>query len=335
MEESKAISPEVKGLFATVKSQAREYTEAFDRLNIELTRFETLRTELQKVPDQIRYEVNNTIQELKKNFDESVDLLEVKFDRISEVFNNIDSIRELKEDLIKLSKTLSQQKVEINNAVENFKARSENEINTFVKEINQIIEANVEQQSAKTETKLNIKIRKLEGKLLTFDQKLWSVSNSQNYEFKSLLRDFDSVKTDIVDLQDLLESFDKYIRKVSSRFIKDHAQEIIEDILVLEKKEINDNINKIKQFFSHYKGNISNHNINNSNETTYFDDFSFDINTIINKNNSNERMIDSVKKDLSSLNDQILELQKSKSIALLIAGLSLSGMIIMALSLVL
>jgi SMC interacting uncharacterized protein involved in chromosome segregation len=109
MEESKALSPEVKGLFATVKSQAREYTEAFERLNIELARFETLRTELNKVPDQIRYEVNNTIQELKKNFDESVELLEVKFDRISDIFNNIDNIKDLRDELQILSKKLNQQ----------------------------------------------------------------------------------------------------------------------------------------------------------------------------------------------------------------------------------
>jgi gas vesicle protein len=335
MEESKALSPEVKGLFATVKSQAREYTEAFERLNIELIQFESLRTELNKVPDQIRYEVNNTIQELKKNFDESVELLEVKFDRISDIFNNIDIIKDLRDELQKLSKTLNQQAHEINNTIANFKARSENEIDSFVKEIRQRIETDIEQQSAKTETKLNIKIRKLEGKLLTFDQKLWSVSNSQNYEFKNLLNDFDALKTDIVDIQDILESFDKYIKRVSSKFIKDHAKEIIGDLLAIEKKEINDNIAKIKQFFNQKNSNMPNSKYSNSDEATYFDDFSFDLNTIINKSSSNERLINTMKKDLTAMNDQINELQKSKSIALLIAGLSLSGMVIMALVLVL
>jgi hypothetical protein len=63
----------------------------------------------------------------------------------------------------------------------------------------------------------------------------------------------------------------------------------------------------------------------NSDVSTYFDDFSFDLNTIINKSSSNERLINTMKKDLSAMNDQVNELQKSKSIALLIAGLSLSG----------
>jgi ABC-type transporter Mla subunit MlaD len=335
MEESKALSPEVKGLFATVKSQAKEYTEAFERLSIELIQFEQLKTELTKVPDQIRYEVNNTIQELKKNFDESVELLEVKFDRISDIFNTIEDIRELRDELQKLSKTLNQQTIEINNTISNFKTRSQSELDNFIKETNRTIETTVEQLSAKTETKLNIKIRKIEGKLLTFDQKLWSVSNAQNYEFKNLLNDFENLKTDITDIQDILESFDNYIKNVSSKFIKDHAKELISDLLAIEKKEINDNINKIRQFFHQKNEKNTIPQRNNTDEATYFDDFSFDLNTIINKSNTNERLLNSLKKELSNINDQIGDLQKSRSIALIIAGISLSGMLLMALVLVL
>lgn len=328
MEESKAISPEVKGLFATVRSQAKEYTKAFERLEIEISKFETLKTELSKVPDQIRYEVNNTIQELKKNVEDSIELLEVKFDTISNIYNDIESIRSLRDELSDMSKKLNKQTVDINNFINNFKARSEAELKSFIAEIRQKIDDEMSQHSAKTENKLNIKIRKLEGKLLTFDQKLWSVSNTQNYEFKNLLSDFNALKADVVDLQDVLETLDNVIKRSASNFIKEHAKDLIGDLLAIEKKEINDNISKIKQFFN--QKNINMPGKEKDEEATYFDDFSFDLNTIINKNNANERKINSLKKEINTLNHDMNDLYKGKNIALIIAGLSLSGMLIMA-----
>lgn len=328
MEESKAISPEVKGLFSTVRAQAKEYTKAFERLEIEISRFEALKTELSKVPDQIRYEVNNTIQELRKNVDDSIELLEVKFDTISNIYNDIESIRSLRDELSDMSKKLNNQTVEINNIINNFRARSEAELKSFIAEIRQKIDDEMAQHSAKTENKMNIKIRKLEGKLLTFDQKLWSVSNTQNYEFKNLLSDFNALKADVVDPQDVLETFDKVIKRSASNFIKEHAKDLIGDLLAMEKKEINDNISKIKQFFN--QKNINMPGKEKDKEATYFDDFSFDLNTIINKNNANERMINSLKKEINTLNHDMNDIYKSKNIALIIAGLSLSGMLIMA-----
>lgn len=330
MEESKALGPEVKGLFTTVKAQAKQYTDAFERLSYELASFESIKTELVKVPDQIRDEVNNTIQELKKNFEDTIELLEVKFERISNIYNDFENIRNLRDELTIMSTTLIKLTTEINITLNNFKSHSQTVLDSLVKESRQRIDDEMEKHASKTESKLTIKIRKLEGKLLAFDQKLWSVSNSQNYDIKRFASDIKSMKADIPDLQDALATFDNIIKRSASGVIKEHAKVIINDLLTIEKKEINDQLSKIERFFSQININMPTSEAFSKSESAHFDDFVLDMKTINDKSNSNEQIINSMKKKIFTLNSQLEVLHKSNVLSIVIGILSLSGILIIA-----
>ncbi len=189
MEESKALSPEVKGLFDTVKQQAKEYTKAFDYLETQISELSHLKTYLEKFAEQIRNDFNTTTVDLNKSIAEFVNEVELKSEKIQKVYDNLDAIKELRDELYEANNRIKRQIAETSTSLQSFKEKSEFEINTALSNISNTIEKEIESNIQRLELNISLKLRQFQSKLLNYDQKIWALSDAQSRDYKNFVNE--------------------------------------------------------------------------------------------------------------------------------------------------
>lgn len=189
MEESKALSPEVKGLFETVRVQAKEYAKAFEYLEAQINELNHLKIHLEKFAEQIRNDFNSANVELNKTVVDFVNEVELKTSRVQKVYESLDSIKTLRDELYEASNIMKRQIIDGRNSVQNFKEKSELEISNALSNISNTIEKEIEMHSQRFELNINLKLRQFQSKLLNYDQKMWSLSDSQSRDYKNFVNE--------------------------------------------------------------------------------------------------------------------------------------------------
>ncbi|HPI20502.1 MAG TPA: hypothetical protein PKY56_09030 [Candidatus Kapabacteria bacterium] len=211
MEESKALSPEVKGLFDTIKHQAKEYTKAFDYLETQISELSHLKTYLEKFAEQIRNDFNTTTVDLNKSIAEFVNEVELKSEKIQKVYDNLDSIKELRDELYEANNRIKRQITETSTSLQNFKEKSELEINSALSNISNTIEKEIESNIQRLELNISLKLRQFQSKLLNYDQKIWALSDAQSRDYKNFVNEIFNTNNKIIniikDYGDLKKSF--------------------------------------------------------------------------------------------------------------------------------
>ena len=86
MEDTKAISPQVKGLFETIRKQAKEYSQAFEYIESERNILLKLQDELVALAVRMKQQVDTSILDLNKNFEDAISNIFYKIEKINIIY---------------------------------------------------------------------------------------------------------------------------------------------------------------------------------------------------------------------------------------------------------
>lgn len=212
MEESKAISPEVKGLFDTIKSQAKEYEKAYKYLEIEKLKLEQQRKDLDRLMDDLRNEVSYTTLKLNQKVQDTLTFIETRTEKTIKIYDNLENIVDLRDSLSQLHGLVKKQvsevenflKVEIpktlkefDNLLKSVKSKSETELDSILSNFRQKMEKYFESETQKLDQKNALKFKQQEARLLNLEQKLTNINDSLSDGIKNTLLEFAELRNKV------------------------------------------------------------------------------------------------------------------------------------------
>ena len=226
MLDSKAISPEVKGLFETVHLQAKEYARAFQELEQSMHEFKLLSDALLKLKEQLKEQVDNAISELNKQFNDSLSFIENKTDKAIKIYEDLQSIRDFRDSLSEIHDKLKKQTVEFDSYLQSIRAKADVELELLISNIKGKIEKEVESETQKSEMRIALKLRQMDSKLIAYDQKLWSLNENQSREYKSIIDEIEIIRNNLQNYRQAIEEVRKKIESQFTQTEKDISQKI-------------------------------------------------------------------------------------------------------------
>lgn len=211
MEELKAISPEIRGLFETIKKQAVEYTEAFELLKKEAQELGRLKDEVHRMNRDVSVKTGEIFSEINNNMFETLNSIESKTEKTIKIYDDLENIRSLRDSLTILQETLRKHALELQTTIPNLRQRAEIEIESTLKEIRNRAEKELETEMQKMELRIALKLKNFEGKFLNFDQKLLAVNDSQVRATHRIEDELDIIKVKMNAVRVSVDEFQKQI----------------------------------------------------------------------------------------------------------------------------
>ncbi|MGB9771012.1 MAG: hypothetical protein ACPLX7_03425 [Candidatus Kapaibacteriota bacterium] len=215
MEESKAISPEIKGLFETIKRQALEYSKAFEFF--EQTQQE-IRNKLREL-DNFSLNISNSLDEKIKFLENTLNDFVVEFQQktatFENVYKNLEHIEHLKNDLTRLHSELKVKLLEVDNLVKTLENKIEMEFETYAQKSMERIEEETESTLKMLEVKYALKFKSIDEKISNFDQKMLNLTVSQSRFSKAMYDEIDTIKE---NLQVIRQSLYEERQRIEGRF---------------------------------------------------------------------------------------------------------------------
>ncbi len=201
METTRALSPEIIGLFGRVQSQAEEYAKAFELLEKYRKEFEASVSKLNTLQDNVRSDSELAISKINSNVLESLIILKNKTDEAIKLSIDLGDIKafktsfeNLKNDLTNLSNTLNKQSEEFESALKYFKKKSEMELESTMLGLKAKVEKEIHSEAQKIEIRTNLKLKQMESILLSFDERLKLLESNMSSAVKKLSLDIDLIR---------------------------------------------------------------------------------------------------------------------------------------------
>ncbi len=221
MAETRALSPEVRGLFDTVRQQAEEYASAF--ISIERCRedFDTLNSKAAALLNQMHDDVSTALLDLQNgaegtinSLNEKIRELDEKYIDLGDKYKNLDELSEIKdrhkamiEVLTDLRAPLPALLARINNeidkceiAIREFKDKAYDELNRTLDRLGNKAKSDIgiriELESRKLESRITLRQKLIEGKLQTVEQTIWAIRDEYSLEIRRIndrLKEFDDL----------------------------------------------------------------------------------------------------------------------------------------------
>lgn len=201
MDTESVISPEVRGLFDTIRSQARKYTEALDYFNRESSEFEGMKRDLYESLIKFNYESKQLMDDCARQVQDSLQFVESKAETNSVIYNDLDSIRQLRDSLLKLHERLKNQVIEFDSQLLKLKNKIDIEFESAILKSNAKIDKELENLTNKIDARLNLKLKQIDGKFLSLDQKLWSLSDSKSRESNLINEETENIKSQLAGIK--------------------------------------------------------------------------------------------------------------------------------------
>ncbi|MCX7909456.1 MAG: hypothetical protein N2560_08075 [Ignavibacteria bacterium] len=228
MEESKAIGPEIKGLFETIKKQAIEYSKAFDFF--EQTRQEILAkmNELDNFATNISNLLDEKVKFLENSLNEFITDFQQKTSSFENVYQNLNQIETLRNELTKLYSDLKVKLLQVDSLVKTLENKMEMEFETYSQKVMERIEEETDSTLKMLEVKYALKFKTLDEKLSNFDQKMLNLTLTQSRFSKAIYDDIDTIKENLHQIkQSLYEErqriearFGEFSEELNKKFIK-------------------------------------------------------------------------------------------------------------------
>lgn len=218
MFESKAISPKVKQLFEKVNQNAELYLSIVNKLQEEFEGLKEDRKKIKIFEEQVIQNVNEITIDLKTSVQDSIKDLDQSSKKAMILHSELSKIQELKDNLSFLQQKLSTQSKDIIKTVEDLKNKSDRELKELEKTIEYRLETDLEKESQKIDARISLKVKQLENKIASYDQKIYSLNTNQVRDSKIAIKDIDKLKKDFSDLkaivdesqQNLIDDFEKF-----------------------------------------------------------------------------------------------------------------------------
>lgn len=215
MDESKAISPEIKGLFETIKRQAIEYSKAFEFFE------KTKQDILLKLNDLETFSqsISNLLDEKIKNIENSLNDFIVDFQQktttFQEVYQNLASIQNLQGELSRLHSDLRVKLLQVDNLVKTLENKMEMEFESYSQKVMERIEEETDSTLKMLEVKYALKFKSIDEKFSNIDQKLLNQTVTHSRFSKAIYDEIDTLKE---NLQILKQTLYEERQRIEGRF---------------------------------------------------------------------------------------------------------------------
>lgn len=228
MDESKAIGTEIKGLFETIKRQAIEYSKAFEYLE------QTKQEIVHKLND-----LENFSQNISKLLDEKINIVEgtlndfitsfqQKTTTFENVYQSLESIDRLKNELHKLHSDLKIKILQVDNLIKTLENKMEMEFETHRQKVIERIEEETDSTLKMLEVKYALKFKSIDEKLSNTDQKLFNQAVTQSRFSKAIYDEVETIKENLQNLKQMLYEerqriegrFAEFSEELNKKFIK-------------------------------------------------------------------------------------------------------------------
>ena len=218
MENTKAISSQVLGLFDTVRLQAHEYSRAFEQFQKESLEISRMHTALQVQIQDMEHRSNDSAIQLQQSVTSALLSIEHKAASIGGLFDELEGIHELKASLEKLYNSFEERSAELTYVIDSIKS---------------LVQKQVDKEFSKFEKKSDLTFEQMRTQILTQDQRLWTLQDQQRRAFTMLSSDIDSFKSKITE----------------TKFIVDETNRIVENMLITAESQMDHKLMEVRSFF--------------------------------------------------------------------------------------
>lgn len=209
MIESNAISPKIKELYDKVNKNADIFISISEQLQNQLSNLNKDRDNLKRLEIKTISEIDKSSTFLKNTIKEALNDLNVSTEKALKLHNELSNIQNLKETLFSLQLKLTNQSKDINKTIDDIKLKTENELRELAKTIDYRLETDLEKESQKIDARISLKVKQIENKVSTYDQRMYALNQTQANDSKTALKEIDRLKKDFGELKMLLDESQK------------------------------------------------------------------------------------------------------------------------------
>lgn len=235
MEESKAISPEVKGILDIIKKQAEQYNEAFQTFAKQSNQHDRLVENLRNLHNNYKLELSEEAAKFKRTADTVIGMLKnenartVKLSlKLQDLHELQDKFEELNTRFISVVKEGQEYITHLEDYIGEFRGRAETELNQTIDQVKDQIEDKITKASEKSEMKIALRQGQIEGNIINFDRKLKSLAEREKLDVLHLTNELDQIN---VQLNNIIDS------NISGSGANDSSMEYIAEVkyIIFEK----------------------------------------------------------------------------------------------------
>lgn len=208
------LPPDILTLMDTIRRQAHEYTSAFSALETEQASLLKLRDEIIRELESFRSRGDFLLDSVRTSVNDTVTIIESKAKSVETIYNELDSIKALRDNLDKLKIVLEARDAELAAMIQSSKA-------TVAKQVDQGVE--------KAQLRLDAMMEKAQSRIASFDQKLAALQDQQRRMFTILGDDVQALK-DAQTRQELPLKNDLSRMKTEIELFKEELRERIDII---------------------------------------------------------------------------------------------------------
>ncbi len=211
MDDTRALSPEVKTLFKAVENQARDYNRAFEVLSREIKALIVEKTSLNDTLANLTNKVDVKLDSLEQAHQKAIDELEETTQKALSLHNELELVKELRIDLEEKAQSIIKSMNELNMAIKEFKYKSEKEIAQTLKSIEDMSESALEKESQKIEVRLSLKSKQTEQKVSAIEGKIIQLNDTVKKDLRMMMVEVDDVKSDTERLKNITNELNNAI----------------------------------------------------------------------------------------------------------------------------
>ncbi len=201
MDKNQSISPELNELLKRVKSQANQYTQAFEILNRRIAEFDSTKTEINSHASHFKTELSVILSKLEQSYKEKENKLIASINAANKLTGELSTLTELQEHvktgILNLSDTLESHKLEL----EQLKLHSKEyvkdaylKLDDTLEYLKQKINSTLEKEAQFIEDKVNSRVKYLEDNLKKGDKILISRHEKVQTELRAIKREVQALK---------------------------------------------------------------------------------------------------------------------------------------------
>jgi len=208
MQETKAIRPEIKGLFETVKQQSLQYVDAFEQLEDYKKQYQEIVNDVNRLAESLTLKVNHEIFSLKQKYDSITKILTIETNKtldkykelsslsqLQDSYNSaIESIKIIRETLDKNTMQLKRDSEEYRRELNHIKINAEKEIKNIINGHDELIRKIVEEEKNIYEVNVNSKFKSLDSRLYKVELSTRTINNQLNTDFTRIYKDVDTLR---------------------------------------------------------------------------------------------------------------------------------------------
>jgi hypothetical protein len=218
MENTKAVSQQVLGLFDTIRHQAHEYSRAFELFQKETLEISRMHTALQVQIQDMEHRSTELSIQLQQSVASALLDIEHKASSIGGLFDELSSIHELKNSLETLYNSFESRNAELSFVVESMR---------------NLVQKQVDKEFSKYEKKSELAFDQMRTQIITQDQRLWTLQDQQRRAFSHLSSDIDNFKSKITE----------------TKLIVDETTKLVENMLESAEKQMDEKSQEVRAYF--------------------------------------------------------------------------------------